>query len=275
MARLNTLSDGDMTEFKRVLGERISAEDAKTLIKYPDTLEAMEKAMREQAVFRLIHGRFHSLAEKIEIVKAWPGISDRFIEADFTRAAEEARDKGQLERFERYSPGLPLLDIVVVPYFGSVVETFLYGYGRLCDAFGEKFYKDKKYDAPDLEKRLALLDGITPVTNCLKVEIVDLGANRNPEDGFFITKQNRNARSAHAQVLYAAAEDPDWVRQMNPDQGVPLAFMGGYVYTEPGVGYDDFCILSLMVERSHRMVSLDRQGIQYRYHGHSLPIIVE
>jgi len=182
----------------------------------------------------LRHGRFHSLDEKIKIVKGWPGISDRFSEADFTRAVKKARGSGLLGHFEAASPENPFLNVVVSVYLGSVVETFLYGRDRLRDALGKKFMQwEDAYEMPNLDARLVLLDGIINPTNCLRVEVLDLGANFNRKDGF-IPNDIRSAKSAHAQVLYAGAEDHDWICQMHPDYGVPYALMGGYVLTEPG-----------------------------------------
>lgn len=272
MSRLNTLTDGDTTEFKRVLGEHITAEDAKKLMRHPAIVAAMAKTMREQSVFRLVHGRFHTLDEKIEMVKAWPGISSRFTEADFTRAVEEARDSGLLGRFEAASPKMPLLDIVVVPYLGSVVETFLYGRGRLRDAFGKEFVQREVYEMYDFNKRLELLDGIKPVTNCLKIEVVDLGAHWNRVDGFS-PKETRSAKSAHAQVLFAGAEDTDWVRQMNPDQSVPPALMGGYVLWTP-VCDDGLCLPYLWFDHLNGKAGLG-SGWSDRYQAFSHPVVWE
>lgn len=275
MSSLYRLDRGEDNDFFRLLAEHFSYEEAKKLMKHPSVMAAMAKTMREQPVFRLIHGRFHPLDEKIEMVKAWPGISDRFSEADFARAVEEARDSGLLGRFEAASPKNQFLNVVVSVYLGSVVETFLYGRGRVRDAFGDKFVQWKEaYETPDLDRRLVLLDGIKPVTNCLKVEVVDLGANWNRKDGF-IPKDIRNAKSAHAQVLYAGAQDPDWVRQMNPDQGVPFALMGGYVLTVPG--YDDGPHLpDLWFDRGGGEARLDGGWCGSRYcFRYSLPAVWE
>lgn len=272
MARLNTLSDGDMTEFKRKLGDYITAEDARKLMKQSSVMEAMEKTMREHPVFLLVHGRFHSLAEKIKMVKAWPGISDRFTEADFVRAVQEAQDSGLLGRFVAASSKNPFLNVVVSVYLGSVVETFLYGRDRLRDAFGEKFVQwNDAYETPDLDKKLVLLDGIKPMTNCLKVEVVDLEANFNCKDGF-IPKDIRCAQSAHAQALYAGVQDTDWVRQMNPDQGVPYALMGGYVLTVPGDG-DGTRLPALWFYPENGTAKLAGRWYDDRCYSHSLPLV--
>jgi hypothetical protein len=274
MSSFFNLQIGERNDFDRLLANRFSAEDIRRLMKHPDVLEVMEKAAREQAAFRLIHGRFHSLDEKIEIVKRWPGISDRFSESDFTHAVEEARDSGLLGRFEAASPKNPLLNVVISVYLGSVVETFLYGRDRLRDAFGDKFVQWKEaYETPDLDKRLVLLDGIKPMMNCLKVEVVDLGANWSRKDGF-IPKDIRNAKSAHAQVLYAAAEDTDWVRQMNPDQGVPYALMGGYVLTVPDSG-DGTSLPNLRFGRGRGKAELNGPWYGNRRCDHSLPAVWE
>lgn len=237
MARLNTLSDGDTTEFKRLLGAHIEAEDARKLMKHPEVIAAMAKTMSAHPAFHLIHDRFHWLDEKIRIVKQWPGISDRFSEADFKAAVEEAYDSGLLDRFNIASQKNCLLDVVVSVYLGSVSETFLYGRDRVRDnvrnTFGDAFSElnEETYEAPDLDERLVLVEGIKEYKNCLKVEVVDLGSNWNPKETR-IPMDVRNTKSAHAQVLYAGAQDMYWIRQMDQD-AVPFVLMGGYILTAP------------------------------------------
>ena len=272
MSRLHTLSDGRTADFKRLLGEHLSAEDAEKLMKHPAVIAEMAKTMREQPVFRLIHGRFHSLEEKIEMVKTWPSIFDRFTEVDFTRAVEEARDSGLLGRFEAASPKNSLLNVDVSVYLGSVVEAFLYGRDRLRDAFGKKFVQWKDaYEMPDLDKRLRLLDGIKSMTNCIKIEVVDLGANWNYKNGF-IPKEIRSEKSAHVQVLYAGAQDSDWVRQVNPVQGVPHVLMGGYMLTVTGRD-DGVDLPDLWLSHGSGEVILGDNWCGRPCHTSSLPII--
>jgi hypothetical protein len=59
-----------MTEFKRLLGEHISAEDARKLMKRPEVMTVIEKAMREHPFFRLIHGVFNPATDILESFKA-------------------------------------------------------------------------------------------------------------------------------------------------------------------------------------------------------------
>lgn len=246
MASLYTLEKGEGIEFDRRLNDAgFTAEDIRKLNKHPEVLAVMAEAMRAHPAFRLIHGRFNPLADKIEVVKRWPGIAGRFSDADFTRAMKEA--EARIARFERESPERPLINVVVSVYLDTPHATFAYARDRMRDAFGDKFrqWSDAYHSNID-EKRIALIDDVMDHRNCVRIEVIDLGANWRPKEGM-IPKDTRGKNSAHAGVLYAAAQDPEWVRQMNPSQGVPFALAGGYKLNVPD--YDpwmdaprvDFC----------------------------------
>ena len=184
---------------------------------------------------QLIHGRFHTLQDKIQMVKSWPGIDGRFIEEDFTRAVEKAQDSGLLKRFEAASATNDLLDVVVSVYLADHIETFNYGLSRVQTALGMNgapFAWSEGYGS-GLKQRLRLFKGIDEEPNTIKVEVIDTGAYWNVVRGC-VPKNSRSKRSAHVPVLFAGAQDPDWVRQMGPD--VPCALMGGYVLTVPHQG---------------------------------------
>ncbi|MBU1032563.1 MAG: hypothetical protein ABII13_03005 [Patescibacteria group bacterium] len=232
MARLATIEKGQWDQFDRKVSSTLTAEELQELNRYPKIWDSMLVHMRTLMGYERIRGCFHSLDEKIEIVKGWPMISDRFTEVDFQQALKEA--EGRLKRFEQESPKNHLLNVVVSVYWGSVVETFLYGRDRLKSAFGSRFQQlDVDYEVDDLGERLQLIDGVQDHKNCIRVEVVDLGANWNQKDGM-VPKDVRNAQSAHATVLFAGAQDPDWVRLMDRDKGVPCALMGGYNFTVIG-----------------------------------------
>lgn len=221
----------ELNKLKRNVSKHLSAEDVRKLNKHPEVLVAMAEAMRAHPTFRLIHGRFNSLEDKIEMVKRWPGIAERFSETDFARVVEEASDR--LARFERESPEHPLLDVVVSVYFDTPHETFAYARDRMRDTFAEKFWQwPDAYDSDIDANRSALIEGIANYRNCIRVEIIDLGANWKLNDEM-IPKDTCGKNSAHAGVIYAAAQDPEWVRQMNLDQGVPYAIAGGYKLNVP------------------------------------------
>ena len=231
MTRPSAMKKGEWDQFERMLfGTNVSAEEIETMTKYPYIFEDMLARARARTL-RLRHGRFHTLEEKLDQVRAWPGISDRFSETDFKVAVEEAHDSGRLHRFVNECPKNPLLNVAVSVHLGSDIETFLYGRDRLQDTFGEKgFSYDEPFEGEDLAERLLLLEGIKPPRNRIVVDILDFGENFNRRDGF-IPKDIRSTKCAYAQVLFAAAQDPDWVRQMDYDRGVPYPLMGGYVLT--------------------------------------------
>ena len=89
MASLFKLEIGELDELKRNLSNHLTAEDARKLNKHPKVLEAMAETMRAQPAFHLIHGRFNSLTDKLEAVKCWPGISERFSDTVTNLAPEK------------------------------------------------------------------------------------------------------------------------------------------------------------------------------------------
>lgn len=110
MARLATLRKGDWDLFDRILsGSDLTAEDVVKLNQNPEVLATMLTDMRAHPVFRLIHGRFTPLAEKLEAVKRYPGVTKEMIAA----ALAEATTSGRLARYEAESSKNPLLDAVV------------------------------------------------------------------------------------------------------------------------------------------------------------------
>ena len=235
MTRPSAMKKGEWDQFERMLlSTDLSAEEAEGMTRHPMIFKEMLRHARTNTCLRLRHCRFHSLEEKVAQVKTWPGISDRFAEVDFRIAVEEARDSGRLGRFEAASPQSPLLDVVVSVHLGSDIETFLYGRDRLRDSLGEKFSPEwTQYEGRDLAERLALLKGIQAPRNRIAVDVIDLGAHFKPKEGF-IPSEIRCANSAYVQVFYAGAQDPDWILQMNLNQGVPFALIGGYGLTLPG-----------------------------------------
>jgi len=68
---------------------------------------------------------------------------------------------------------------------------------RYRDAFADKYdeWKDA-YGKGDVDdNRVRLLQGVPEHRNCIRIEVVDLGAHFNPKDGF-IPQDVRGAQSA-------------------------------------------------------------------------------
>lgn len=231
MPNLFQLTDGEVTEFKRILAQAgFDAETVRKINANQDVAAAMFATARQHHAFRLIHGRFTPLAEKLESVKNYPGVT----EADIAQALEMAQDSGLLARYEAASPKNPFLDAVVTVYRGSVPETLLYARDRMKETFGEdKFYQWEDAYGKNVDgKRVRLYKDVPNHTNCVRIEIVDLAANWNPKDGF-VPRDSRNSKSAAFSVIYAAAQNPEWVRQMDGVK-VPYALVGGLELNVPG-----------------------------------------
>lgn len=268
MASLFDLRVGEFDELKRILAAILSAEDARNLIRYPAVLLVMEQAMRAHPVFYFIHGRFTPLTEVLETVnKGYPGVT----EVDIAAALEEARSSGRLARYEEASPKNPLLTPVVTVYRASVPETLRYARDRMVETFGDAFEQwEEAYGKGVDENRVRLLEGIPDHQNCVRIEVVDLGAHWNPKEGF-VPKDVRSAKSATFAVIYAAAQHPEWVRQMDGET-VPYALVGGLELNVPGSG--PWMRLPDVWRRGGRM-ELSGNWVGGRYRGSALPSLRE
>jgi len=228
-----------------------------------DVFADMLKAMREHDIFRLIHGRFKPLDDKIEMVRQWPGVTEKQIEV----ALDEAKDR--IARFEKESPENPLLNIVVSVYQDDAPSTLIYARDRMCETFGDEFWQwDPAYAEGIDENRVRYLqdeDGntIVPVyRNCVRIEVVDLGAHFNRKDGT-IAKDVRGKDSAHFAVIFTAAQDPTWIRQIDDEQ-IPWVLACGLELSVPRC---DVWMNSPSVGRrgDEARLSADHVGSRFRY----------
>ena len=227
MASLHQITRGEDTEFFRMLARAgLTAEDVRKIIRNPEAVDFMLRGMRDHTAFRLIHGRFHALAQKLEMVRQWPGVTSQQVDA----ALKEAQ--GRITLFEQASPSEPLLNIVVSVYKEDAPSTLKYARDRMRDTFGDTFSQwDDAYGKEIDENRVRYLQGedgqpIVPVyRNCVRIEVVDLGAHFNKKDGL-IMQDVRGKDSAHVAVIYAAAQDPAWVLQIDGNN-VPWCIAAG------------------------------------------------
>lgn len=191
------------------------------------------KGLDQFPVFRLRHGLWTPLSEVIETVKAWPGMLNRFSEKGFKLAVEEFNDSPRRKRLEAEQEKNRLLQTVIVPYLGSVLETFLYARARMMDAFGTDYDEWEEAFAQDVDdKRIQLLPEVADRKECLRIEVVDFGAHFNHRDGF-LPQDVRDKNSAHAAVIYATSQNTTWVRQMD-GVSIPFVLAGGYKLNVPG-----------------------------------------
>jgi len=266
MTRLKDLTKGQWGQFERKLdGSGLTAEEVLLLNKHPEALGVMLEAMRRHRVFRLIHGRFNPLEDKLARVRDWwPDVTEEMLQT----ALEEGKERIAL--FERESPGNSLLDIVVSVYKPTAHETLAYARDRLRETFGDTFRQwDGAYAdiGPD---RVRWLDGVAVPPPGVRIEVVDLGADFDPENGM-VPAETRRPNSAHAAVIYAAAQDPEWIWQMD-GASVPYAIAAGFELDVPG---DDRWSDSPRVYRSGDGACLRAGRVGGRYRAAALPSLRE
>ncbi|MEA3249754.1 MAG: hypothetical protein U9Q03_05375 [Patescibacteria group bacterium] len=238
----------------------MTAEEARRVIAHPEVLGDMLAAMRRHSALRLIHGRFNTLEDKLAMVRDWPGVTD----GDIRRALEEGEDRIAL--FERESPDNPLLDIVVSIYKPTVHETLAYARDRMREAFGKEFWQWDELYADIGPDRVRWLKDVSVPTGGVRIEVVDLGANFDPEDGM-VPEKTRGSDSAHSAVIYAAAQDLEWVRQMD-GASVPYAIAAGLELRLPGC---DRWSRAPFVYRDGDEAYLRARHVRHGYHFTALP----
>lgn len=270
MASLSTATDGEITEFKRILAAHgLSADDVRKINKDPTIAAVMLAAMREHPAFLLIHGHFAPLARKIAQVKSWLGINP----ADVDAAVALAKENGTIAGYEAEVADNPLLDIVITVYRESVPETLVYARGRMREVHGDSYYQwDDAYAEGVDEKRVKLLEGAKPFTpNRIVVEVVDLGANWNRKDGVVgrdIQKAQATQLAGFA-VLYAASQSPGWVRQMDGEK-VPHALAAGLLLNVHD--YDEWAYMpTVWLNGGNAELGGDRVGS--RFLSDALPVL--
>ncbi|MDP2631886.1 MAG: hypothetical protein Q8P30_03935 [Candidatus Uhrbacteria bacterium] len=229
--------------------------------------------MRKHDAFRLIHGRFRPLKDKLEMVRSWPGVKGGMIDS----AQKEAESR--IARFNAESQNNNMLNIVVSPYLGDGLahELLPYARDRMRDTFGTDFWQwDLAYASGIDENRVRYLQDeggntIVPVyRDCVRIEVVDLGAHFNRKDGT-VAKAVRGKDSAHFAVFYAAAQDPDWVRQIDGDT-VPWVLACGLELNVPDC---DAWMDSPSVDRHSDWARLDARRLDDWFYFTSLSVLWE
>jgi hypothetical protein len=84
-------------------------------------------------------------------------------------------------------------------------------------------------------ERMRLLEGVEHQPG-LQVELIDLGANRDKKNGIAPESMCDPQTSPHAGILAAAAEDPEWIHQMD-GVNVPYVWIPGYKLGVQNVPY--------------------------------------
>ncbi|HAU66583.1 MAG: hypothetical protein A2017_05390 [Lentisphaerae bacterium GWF2_44_16] len=236
MASLYKMDKGTEIELFRMLNAAgLTAEDAKKLSTQPKVVKAMLAKMREDDAFRLIHGRFTPLADKVAMVKSWPGINPDDVDA----AVALVRENGTIAGFEVESPNNPLLDLVIVVYRESIPATLLYGRDRFMETF-EGHYAEwaEAYASGVDDERVELIPGARKFRpNTIQVQAVDFGANWDPQRGNVLSEvqKTQGGKLADFAGLFNASQSPKWVEQMD-EVNVPETILAALLLSVPHCG---------------------------------------
>lgn len=165
---------------------------------------------------------FTPLREKLQLVRSYPGITDVVID----KALHEAQASGLLARYEAERRRNATLDAVVSVYLDTVPATFLYA-RDIADRNGcgyHHWYEDIDHT------RIRLMKGVPDHRNCVKIEVLDLAANWHRGADALVPKRIRDRNSAHAAVIYAAAQNPELMEQMDGECLPRNIILGGYEF---------------------------------------------
>jgi len=222
-----------------------------------------------QPAFRLIHGRFTPLADKVEMVKSWPGINP----ADVDVAVALAHENGTIAGFEAESPDNPLLDLVIVVYRESLPATLLYGRARFMEAFEGRYVEWREAYASGVDdKRIELIPGAREFRpNTIEVQAVDFGANWDRQHGNVLRDVQR-AQAGQLEdfaALFNASQSPKWVEQMD-GKTVPYTILAALLLSVPGY---DARSNSPYVWHDGDEAELSGDHVDDRFRGHSMAVI--
>ncbi|MFH1047936.1 MAG: hypothetical protein V1738_06565 [Patescibacteria group bacterium] len=279
MTSLAKLTDGELTEFKRRLSRAgLTAEMVREVnaIDDDDLAKVMVEALRLYPAYRLIHRRFNPLEDKLAQVRSWPGVTEEMIQI----ALEEGKERIAL--FKRESPTNRLLDIVVSVYKPTAHETLAYAIERMEETFGdqsrrttelytnigESYIRRLDGAAVIIKTGVSWLEGISVPTSGVRIEVVDLGANYDLKDGM-VPAAKSGPESAHASVLFAAAQDPEWIRQMGGIGWVPYVIAAGFKLTVS----DDSFMPRIYTRCGNVILGANRFDNHARYYGTALPTL--
>ena len=199
VALVNALQNGGLT----------SAE-SRSIAEKPWAVMAMLGAMRPYLATNLRQRRFHTLDQKLAMVRDWPGVTGAMID-EAVRQADGRIVWFEMERWQN-----PHINIVVSRYLPTPLDTFMYVMDRLVEEFGEEI--EFLWKGEVFPSKVRYLDEDPRKVwshrrvDCLRIEVVDLGDNYNPNRGTVVA-DTRGPDSAGFAALYSAIQDPEWVRQ--------------------------------------------------------------
>lgn len=272
MARLATLTKGIWESFERNLSANgLTAEDVVKLNAHPDIIALMLATMREHPAFSLIHDRFTPLADKVAMVKSWPGITSEEVDA----ALLTAQENGTIAGYEAEVGKNPFLDIVITVYRESLPATLIYARERMKEAWGDKYSEwEAAYAQGVDDDRVKAIPGAKQFTpNRIVIEVVDLGANWNRKDGIVLeeVQKAQAPKLADFAVIYDAIQSPKWVEQMDGDN-VPYALVAALLLNVPGF---DSWRCSPSVWRFGDGAKLRGCHVEVRFYDGAMPVLRE
>ena len=220
-------------DFLRVLRKTdLTIQELVKLVRFPEDVVAMVEFVRRRPSFRFIHGWFAPLTDKAIMVKSWPGINPKGVDA----AIALAHENGTIAGFEAESPENDKLDLVIVPYRESLAATFLYGRARMMETWSGRYVEwENAYAQGVDDKRVELIPGARPfVPNTIVVQAVDFGANWDPKRGNVLrdVQANQAGQLADFAGLFNASQSPEWVKQMN-GTSMPYAILAALLLNVP------------------------------------------
>lgn len=196
-----------------------------------------ESFERNPSACRLVHSRFTPLADKLAMVKTWPGINPDAVDGAFATAQENGTIAGYNVEVDKN----PLLDNVIVVYRESLPATLIYACERMKEAWGDEYCEWAEAYAQNVdENRVQAIPNAKPfIPNQIVIEVVDFGANWDRKSGTVVeTVQKAQAgQLADFAVIYNAIQSPKWVEQMD-GVNVPYAFVAALLLSVPA--YDSW-----------------------------------
>jgi hypothetical protein len=297
MASLSSQLYGtQITELVDRLGRlsRITPDVVKALAGDDEAMKWWGEQLKNHPKFRLDRGKFHSIQEKLQMVREWPGVTGQMIEQACVGLEEK------VAFYENAIPDRPQLDIVVSVYRHTVGETVQYALERIGEAFGGRIWLSDKLKG-DLLWRVQYGEGnwgdryaqvVTGYRDCVRVELVDLDECPREiptENGTLTYRRVRQHDAAHMAVLYAAAQDPEWFKWQSKSterricDGVIVSGLEVNVGEVPGDGrknplhrfYPDWNgLISLYYAHGNRKLHIGVNDLRAQVENKAFPVIV-
>ncbi len=232
-------------------------------------MERWVKNLASEPVFRLIHGKYNTLADKIAIAKSYPGVNPEEVDV----AVALAHKSGLIAGYEKESPKNEGLEIVISVFKEDVPATLKFVRERIKDTFVGTYQEWAAAYANGVdENRVKMLEEESFVPNSIKVEVLDLHANFNPKGVILGEVQKTQAgKLAGFAVLYAACQSPEWVKQMDGVK-TPYAIAAAILLNVSGYGLWAY---SPLVSRDGQGAVLFGDHVAYSYDDASFPVLRE